>query len=135
MAMAVHQYGTKRIDRCVVLRALIEATEHHNRSSIHSVLPRRLPAYKLLIENKCISLAGNFDGHGNAPVRYQAHRHMRSAQRFNLSHWTPQLVEYLLRIAPATARVPYKLLIANKCISLAGNFDDHGDAPVQYPAH
>jgi len=33
---------------------------------------------------------------------------MRRAQRFNLSHWTPQLVEYLLSIAPATARVPYK---------------------------
>ena len=35
-------------------------------------------------------------------------RHMRLAQRFNLSHWTPQLVEYSLRIAPETARVPYK---------------------------
>jgi hypothetical protein len=33
---------------------------------------------------------------------------MRCAQFFNLSHWTPQLVEYLLCIAPATARVPYK---------------------------
>ncbi len=67
----------------------------------------RVP-YKLLIANKCISLAGNFDGHGDAPVQYQAHQHMRRAQRFNLSHWTPQSVKYSLRIAPATARVPYK---------------------------
>ena len=33
---------------------------------------------------------------------------MRCAQSFNLSHWTPQSVEYLLHIVPATARVPYK---------------------------
>ena len=73
--------------------------------------------------------------HSDAPVQYQAHQHMRRAQSFNLSHWTLQLVEYLLRIALATARVPYKLLIANKCISLACNVDGHGNAPVQYQAH
>jgi hypothetical protein len=33
---------------------------------------------------------------------------MHLAQRFNLSHWTPQLVKYSLCIAPVTARVPYK---------------------------
>jgi len=33
---------------------------------------------------------------------------MPHAQRFNLSHWTPQSVEYLLRIAPGTVRFPYK---------------------------
>ena len=59
-------------------------------------------------QNKCISLAGNFDGQGNAPVRYQAHQPMCCAQRFNWIHWTPQLVNYWLRIAPATARVPCK---------------------------
>ena len=31
-----------------------------------------------------------------------------SCSDFNLSHWTPQWVEYFLRIAPATTRVPYK---------------------------
>ena len=67
----------------------------------------RVP-YKLLIANKCISLAGNFDGQGNAPVQYQAHQTMNRAQGFSLSHCTTQLVEYLIRIAPATARVPYK---------------------------
>jgi hypothetical protein len=33
---------------------------------------------------------------------------MHCAQRFNLSHWTLQLFNYYLRIAPETARVPYK---------------------------
>jgi len=60
------------------------------------------------IAKKYISLAGNFDGYGDAPVQYQAHLHMGLAQSFNLSHWTPQSVEYSLSIAPATAGVPYK---------------------------
>ena len=83
----------------------------------------------------CTSFAGDFDGHGNAPVQYRAHWPMRCAQRFNLSHWTPQLVRYLLRISQATARIQYKLLIANECITLAGNFNGHGNAPVRYQVH
>ena len=58
--------------------------------------------------NQCITLAGHFDGHGNAPVRYWAHWPMHCAQCFNWSHWTPQSVKYSLRIAPATARSPFK---------------------------
>ena len=42
MAMAMHRNGTELIDQCVLLRASIEATEHRNRSSIHSVLSRQL---------------------------------------------------------------------------------------------
>ena len=57
--------------------------------------------------NRCISLAGHFNGHGNTQVRYWAHWQMRRAQHFSWSHWTPQLVKYLLSIAPTTARIPY----------------------------
>ena len=64
----------------------------------------------MTITSTCTSFAGDFNGrgHGHAPVLYQAQQPMRCSQHFNLSHWTPQLVRYLLRIAPATARVPYK---------------------------
>ena len=130
MAMAMRRYSNEHIDQCVMLSTSIKATGRRNWLSICSVLPQRPPSYKLLIANKCISLAGNFGSHGDVPVQYRAHQHMRCAQSFNLSRWTPKLVEYLLCIAPATARVPYKLLIANKCISLSGNFDGHGNAPV-----
>ena len=122
-------------DTCVVLSDSIYATGHRNWLNICSVLLWCLLGSHTNKQNKCISLAGNFDGHDNARVHYKAHQHMHRAHCFNLSHWTLKLVEYLLRISPATARVPYKLLIANKCISLAGYFDGHGNAPVQSRAH
>ena len=53
----------------------------------------------------CTSFAGDFDVHGNAPVRYWLHQPMRRGHCFNLSHWTPQLVEYLLCIALETASI------------------------------
>ena len=105
MTMAMRQCGINCIDLCIMLSASIWATGRRTRSSIFSVSPWRLPAYKLLIANKCISLAGDFDDHGNAPVQYQSHWPMHCAQSFNLSHWTPQLVEYLLCISPATASI------------------------------
>ena len=59
----------------------------------------------MTITSTCTSFAGDFDGHGGAPVRYQSHWPMRRSQRFNLSHWTPQSVKYFLWIAPATASI------------------------------
>jgi hypothetical protein len=43
MTKAMRLYGTKRIDRCVVLSASIEAAGHRNWSNIRSVSPRRPP--------------------------------------------------------------------------------------------
>ena len=89
-------------------------SERHNWSNICSVSARRPPGShtnkQKTQQNKCTSLAGHFDGHGDVPVWYQAHWPMHCAWRFNFnqSHWTPQMVKYLLCIAPATNRVPYK---------------------------
>ena len=62
----------------------------------------------MTITSTCTSFAGYFDGHCDEPVQYRVHQSVRCAQSFNWSHWTPQLVEYSLRIALATARVPFK---------------------------
>jgi hypothetical protein len=47
---------------------------------------------------------GHFDGHGGAPVRYEAHCPMQHDQGFTGSHWTPPSGDYLLHIASAAAR-------------------------------
>jgi hypothetical protein len=44
--------------------------------------------------NKYTCKAGNFDGHGNAPVRNRTHRPMEEVQSFPRSHWMPPLGEY-----------------------------------------
>jgi hypothetical protein len=54
--------------------------------------------------NKCTSAVGHFDGHGGAPVRYEAHCPMQHDQGFTGSHWTPPSGDYLLHIASAAAR-------------------------------
>jgi len=54
---------------------------------------------------KCRRIAGNFDGHGDAAVRREAHRPMEHIQGFTLSHWMPPSGECLCRIAPAAAMV------------------------------
>ena len=55
--------------------------------------------------NKRPSVAGNFDGHGGAPMQYRAHHQMQHDQGFTGSYRTPPSGDYLLRIAPAAARV------------------------------
>jgi hypothetical protein len=45
---------------------------------------------------KCISFAGHFDGHGNAPVQYHADCPMEEVHGFPRSHWMPPLGKYLL---------------------------------------
>ncbi len=47
---------------------------------------------------------GHFDGHGSAPVPYEAHHPMQHDQGFTESPWTPPSGNYLLCIAPAAAR-------------------------------
>jgi len=58
----------------------------------------------LAAANKCTSIAEHFDGHGGVPMRYEAHHPMKHDQGFTGSHWTPSLVNYSLRIAPAATR-------------------------------
>ena len=57
-----------------------------------------------MVANKCTSVAGHFDGHGGVPMRYEALRPMKHDQGFTGSHWTPPLVDYSLRIAPAATK-------------------------------
>jgi len=49
--------------------------------------------------NECTSVAGNFDDHGAALMRYGAHCLMQHEQGFTGSHWTLPSGDYLLRIA------------------------------------
>ena len=54
--------------------------------------------------NKCTSVAGHFDGHGGAPVRYGAHLPMQHDQGFTKSHWMPPSGNYSLHFTQAAAR-------------------------------
>jgi len=56
-------------------------------------------------DKKCRRIAGDFDGHGNAAVRREAHRPMEDIQGFTRSHWMPPSGECLRRIAPTAAMV------------------------------
>jgi len=57
-------------------------------------------------DNKnCRPIAGDFDGHGDAAVRREAHRPMEHIQGFTRSHWMPPSGECLRRITPAAAMV------------------------------
>jgi hypothetical protein len=56
-------------------------------------------------ENKCNSVAGNFDSHGGAPEQYEAHCSMQHVQGYTGSHWTLSSGNYSLRIAPVAAMV------------------------------
>jgi hypothetical protein len=57
--------------------------------------------------------AGHFDSHGGAPVQDGAQHPMQHLQGYTGSHWTLPLGNYLLRIAPAAARVTGKQTIMN----------------------
>ena len=54
---------------------------------------------------KCRQIDGNFDGHGDAAVRREAHCPIKHIQGFTRSHWMPPSGECLRRIAPAAAMV------------------------------
>jgi len=57
---------------------------------------------KLTMANKCTSFAGHFDGIGNPPLQYQAHRPMEDVLGYIRGHWTPPPGDYS---HPAAARV------------------------------
>ena len=54
--------------------------------------------------NECTASAGCFDGHGSAPEQYRQHCPMQHVQGYSGSQWMPASGDYLLRIAPASAR-------------------------------
>ncbi len=68
--------------------------------------------------NKCTSIAGHFDGHGGAPVRYEAHRPMQHDQGSTGSHWTPPSGNYSLRIAPSAARAAINSTMMHHALTL-----------------
>jgi hypothetical protein len=53
----------------------------------------------------CRRINGNFECHGDAAERREAHRPMEHIQGFTQSHWMPPSGECLRRIAPAAAMV------------------------------
>jgi hypothetical protein len=90
---------------------------------------------KSTMTNKCTSVVGHFDGHSGAPGQFRQHCPMRHVQGYLGSHWTPPSGNYLLRIAPAAARLTGKQTTNNKYTYFAGHFDGHGDAPVRNHVH
>jgi hypothetical protein len=55
--------------------------------------------------------AGHFDSHGGAMVQCKAHCLMQHVQGYTGSLWTPPLVNYSLRIAPAAAMATGKQMM------------------------
>ncbi len=60
---------------------------------------------KLTMVKQCTTFAGHFDGHGDAPVQWGAHRPMEQVHGYTRCHWKLPLGKYLPRIAPADAMV------------------------------
>ena len=56
-------------------------------------------------QQKCRQIDDDFDGHGDAAVRREAHRPMEHIQGFTRSPWMPPSGECLRRIAPVAAMV------------------------------
>ena len=56
------------------------------------------------MKNKCNLSAGCSDGYCSMQERYRHHCPMRHVQGYSGSHWILALGDYLLRIAPASAR-------------------------------
>ena len=56
-------------------------------------------------DKKCRQIDDDFDGHGDAAVRREAHRPMEHIQGFTWSHWMPPSGKCLCRIAPAAVMV------------------------------
>jgi hypothetical protein len=93
----------------------------------------------LATTNECTSIVGHSDGHAEALMLkvYMWHCLMQHVQGYTRSHWMPLLVNYLLRIAPATAMVTAKKKDVT-CTHFDGRFDGHRDAAAAvllYRAH
>ncbi len=89
----------------------------------------------MAMASTCTTVVGHFDGHGGPPVQYKAHRLMQHVQGYSVSHWTPPLGNYLLRIAPAAIRARANKTMTKKCTKKTGHFDGRFGVPVQYRMH
>jgi hypothetical protein len=90
---------------------------------------------KSLMTNKCTSIIGHFDGHGDAPGQYRWYFPMRHVQGYLGSRWTPPSGDYLLNISPTATRATGKQTTINKYTYFAGRFDGHGNALVRNRVH
>ena len=54
--------------------------------------------------NECPSVAGHFDGHGEALRQYMRHHLMQHVHGYTGSHWTPPSGDYSLCITSAATR-------------------------------
>jgi hypothetical protein len=90
---------------------------------------------KLMMTNKCTSVAGHFGSHGGAPVQYKALCSMQHVQGYTKSHWMLPSGNYLLRIAPASARATANKTTTKQYTYFADRFDGHGNALVHYRTH
>jgi hypothetical protein len=95
IAMAVCRCNTKHITQCSMPRGIW--TPPLGDYLLHGApAATRATANKTTMK-KYTYFAGHSDGHGDAPVRYRAHRPMEKVQGFTGSHWTPPLGKYSLQ--------------------------------------
>jgi hypothetical protein len=90
---------------------------------------------KVMMTNKYTSSVGRFDDHVGAPEQYRWHRPKRHVQGYSGSHWMSPWGDYLLRIAPAAARLTANKKMTKKCTKKTGYFDGRSGALVQYRTH
>jgi hypothetical protein len=90
---------------------------------------------KTTTRNKCTSFAGLFDGHADAWMQCCLYPLMQLVQSYTGSLWTPQLGNFLLPIAPATARATGNTTTIKKCTHFAGYFDGYDSVQLQYCMH
>ncbi len=93
MAMAVCRCNIKHIAQCRMSRVILEATGCCYRATTYSILPQQVPGQQQKTTAKTHTyFAGHFDGHGDVPVCYHAHRPMEEVQGFTKKatgchHW------------------------------------------------
>jgi hypothetical protein len=86
-------------------------------------------------KNKCISVAGHFEGHASALEQYRRHPPMQHVQGYPGSYWMPSSGNYSLHIAPAAAMAAATKMMTKTYTYFAGHFDGHSNAPVRYREH
>ncbi len=95
MAMQACWSNTDGITQCGMSRATPEATDAAIGQLIAPYHPGgREGNSKQNDDKKWTNIAGYFDGHDGAPVRYRAHHPMEEVQGFGRSHWTPPSGKY-----------------------------------------
>jgi len=85
--------------------------------------------------NECTSAMGHFDGHGDAPVRYEAHLPMQHYQGFRPKQLDATIGQLLAPYRPGGRQGDDQHNNYAKCTHFAGHFDGHRDAPVLYRVH